>query len=337
MITIEASHINNGGSLILLKFLLKELEKCQIHVVVYIKYRHIYEDLSNSLFQYIELRKTSSLRTLFRYMRKRSNVLFFCSLPPFVFCQNSYVYFHSEYYSCKPGLNGSNKTFSEKVKSYVYYYWISIFKKNVQSFFCQTSLVEKNLKKTYSLIPIILPFYSLPVADNIVYCKEYDFFYPAIGTKHKNHILLFEAFEKLLSHRKATLAVTISEQFENLFFYINKINTKYPNSIINLGYCNEKQLELSYKKSKALIFPSTMESLGLPLIEALTFGLKVMSSDLEYSYMVISNPIVFNPIDSSDIALVMNNYLDGKFENISQKVLVENKISLLIDLLCRKV
>lgn len=334
MIVIEASHINSGGSFTLLKFLLNEFERRKYIAVVYVKYDHIYEDLMARSFYYIELRKTSSIRTIFRYMQRNDNVLFFCSLPPFVHCRNSYVYFHSEYYSYKPVFNVDDKSFFEKIKSYIYYYWIKAFKYNVQNFFCQTSLVRNNLRRTYCLNPLILPFYSLPIVENHSLAKEYDFFYPAIGTIHKNHILLLEAFEELLAHgKKATLAVTISEQYESLLHRVDRVNAKYPNSIINLGYCDEKQLDISYRKSKALIFPSTMESLGLPLIEALAYGLKVMSSDLEYSYKVISNPIVFNPNNSSDIAAVMNNYLDGKYEHVCQEVLVENKMDLLIDFL----
>lgn len=333
MIIIEASHVNNGGSFTLLKFLLKELEQRKYFAIVYVKYEHIYENLLACSFCYIEVRKTSLIRTIYRYMQKNDNVLFFCSLPPFVHCSNSYVYFHSEYYSCKPVFNMDDKSFFEKVKSYIYYYWINKFKNNVQNFFCQTSLVEDNLRRTYGLHPLILPFYSLPIVENNFLTKEYDFFYPAIGAIHKNHILLFEAFEELLSHRHATLAITISEHFENILYHVDKMNAKYPHSIVNLGYCDEKQLSLAYRKSKALIFPSTMESFGLPLIEALAYGLKVMSSDLEYSYKVISNPIVFNPNSPSDIAMIMNNYLDGKYEDICQEVLVENKMDLLMDFL----
>lgn len=335
MIVIEASHINSGGSFTLLKYLLNKLEICRIYTVVYIKYEHIYEELAGCSFCFIKLKKTSSMRTILRYMRRNSNVLFFCSLPPFVYCPGSYVYFHSEYYSRKPIMNQGDKSFSEKVKSYIYYYWIKIFKNNVKHFFCQTALVENNLRSTYLFNPIILPFYNLPIAESVACEKEFDFFYPAIGTLHKNHIILFEAFEQLLSQRHAILAVTISKQYEHLLYHIDKVNAKYPNSIINLGYCDEKQLSISYQKSKALIFPSTMESLGLPLIEALAYGLKVISSDLEYSYKAISNPIVFNPNDLSDIVSVMNNYLDGKYVHVCQKVLIENKIDSLINCLCK--
>lgn len=334
MIIVEASHINNGGSLVLLKFLLKELEKQQISSIVFVKYNHVYKDLFAYSFHFIRIEKTSTISTLFRYTRKRSNVLFFCSLPPFVACQNSYVYFHSEYYSCKPKFKNTGKSTYERLKSYIYYFWIKVFKENVQKFFCQTSLVKNNLRQTYSLESLILPFYSLPtVSMDEQYCKDYDFFYPAIGTKHKNHILLFEAFEKLLSYRKAVLAVTISEQFSNLFPYIDRVNAKFPHSIINLGYCNEKQIGIAYMKSKALIFPSTMESLGLPLIEALSFGIKVITANLEYSYKVVSNPIVFDPYSSQSIADVMRSFLEEKYENVSQNVLVENKIGLLINTL----
>lgn len=44
---------------------------------------------------------------------------------------------------------------------------------------------------------------------------------------------------------------------------------------------HEKLLEY-YKSSKGLLFPSSIESLGLPLLEAARFGLPIIASDLDY-------------------------------------------------------
>ena len=37
-----------------------------------------------------------------------------------------------------------------------------------------------------------------------------------------------------------------------------------------------------YKAADGLLFPSTIETIGLPLLEAATFGLPVLANELEY-------------------------------------------------------
>ena len=44
MITIEASHVNWGGSLVLLMYLIKTLDGMGIKAVVYLKYEHIFKE-----------------------------------------------------------------------------------------------------------------------------------------------------------------------------------------------------------------------------------------------------------------------------------------------------
>ena len=42
-----------------------------------------------------------------------------------------------------------------------------------------------------------------------------------------------------------------------------------------------------YKSAAALLFPSTIETLGLPLIEAASFGLPIIAADVEYAREVL--------------------------------------------------
>ena len=54
-----------------------------------------------------------------------------------------------------------------------------------------------------------------------------------------------------------------------------------------MGVVSYDTLLSMYKSATALLFPSEIETLGLPLIEAAALGLPIMVSDLEYAHDVI--------------------------------------------------
>ena len=92
---------------------------------------------------------------------------------------------------------------------------------------------------------------------------------------------------------------------------------------------SEKVLEI-YQASRALVFPSLIESMGLPLIEANMFGIKVLSSDLPYSHEILNPPIVFDPYETKEIAKTMELFINGRYDGIIQSLKIENKIEELI-------
>ena len=44
-----------------------------------------------------------------------------------------------------------------------------------------------------------------------------------------------------------------------------------------------------YKNADALLFPSYIETLGLPLLEAAAFGLPVLAADVDYAHEVLKD------------------------------------------------
>ena len=88
-----------------------------------------------------------------------------------------------------------------------------------------------------------------------------------------------------------------------------------------------------YNESKAMVFPSLKESMGLPLIEANMCGIKVLSSDLPFSHELLNSPIVFDPYNSSDIARTLELFINGKFDKIKQTIKIKNKIGELINII----
>lgn len=116
------------------------------------------------------------------------------------------------------------------------------------------------------------------------------FFYPASGLPHKNHLRLFKAFSlaSKLSLRPIFLLLTINPE-------IISNDAMYSSSMITLGSLSQQQMSYYYENCDALVFPSLIESLGLPLIEATAFNLPIIASNLGYVFDVCKPLMTFNP------------------------------------------
>ncbi len=124
------------------------------------------------------------------------------------------------------------------------------------------------------------------------------FFYPAPFIPYKNHLNLLKAFDILSSSNKhnTKLLLTLNRQelpieFRNKPYFL----FSYP-----LDFFAIQEI---YKHVDFLVFPSLLESLGLPLIEAKLNHLPIICSDLDYVYQVCNPFRTFNPLSYKDIAM----------------------------------
>lgn len=333
---IEASQIKIGGGKVLLFDLLDYLYKTNQNAKVWIGNKTIYEEIHQKYDLYFDLQQTTRIATLFRYMKRRENVLFFCSIPPMVKCTKSLVYFHNLHYAksfSERLFYLKNKQFCKFLKVSFFHLWISLFNGNCDSWGCQIVDIADRLGREYDLRPLLLPFYSLPAIQVVE--KKFDFCYISYPYPHKNHTTLLNAIDILAQKQSFTVVLTIpkEDQFATLLSRIDEINNKHHKKIIaNVGFIDRKEVFKLYGSSKFSIFPSTLETLGLPLIEAYYCGAKILSSDLGFSYASIKNVITFNPLNEYDIVEVMNKALIGQYDEIKQENVIPNCIKDVINL-----
>ena len=325
MIIIEASHTNFGGGYTLLIELLTQLESKSFSNKVYTANKPVYDDLKKKNFRSSNIVLTNIVETLYRYTKKRERVIFFLSLPPFRTNKKSVVYFHNEL------ILRYNK---KNIKFFFYYIWLKYFIRNVDVIACQTNNIYNALKKIRPNKVLILPFFKkIEVIKEVN--KKHVFCYISSGEKHKNLPQLFKAIEQLLNKYDVNLAVTIEDCKSNkvLINEINKINENANKSVIvNYGLVSKEKIIEIYSSSKALVFPSLFESLGLPLIEANMCGIQVLSSNLSYSHELLNFPIVFNPNEPKDIAKTLEKFINGRFKDIKQSLKIDNKLDELIEI-----
>jgi len=118
-------------------------------------------------------------------------------------------------------------------------------------------------------------------------------FYPAAGYAHKNHSIFAELQSRDMSELIDQLILTLP-------------GTRFPDApdwLSCVGELSHAECISEYEKADALIFPSVLESYGLPLIEAMIIGIPILAADLPYARVLCGDEaIYFDPASSESLA-----------------------------------
>lgn len=150
------------------------------------------------------------------------------------------------------------------------------------------------------------------------------FIYPALPRVFKNFEVICEASKILLEKGVNNFEVILTiDGSENR--YSKLIKHKY-GSIRNIKFIGlqsrDKVFEL-YKISDCLIFPSKLETWGLPISEFKQFGKPILAADLPYARETVGNydmVCFFNPHNPYELANLMENIIYNKLVFQSNKV-----------------
>lgn len=181
----------------------------------------------------------------------------------------------------------------------IYPFFIKQYLGRIKKVIVQTEWVKDEFNKrfNYSKENIILIRPEIKKIDvdsiKIIYKDKFRIFYPATPYIYKNHKVVIEALGILKRENPE-----IIEKLECVFTFSKGENLELDNLIEQLKLQNvikligkipyEKVLEY-YKNSDLLVFPSCLETYGLPLAEAQQFDLDILGVDLPYSREVVGN------------------------------------------------
>lgn len=144
--------------------------------------------------------------------------------------------------------------------------------------------------------------------------KIFDFIYPASGDPHKNHKNLLEAFV-LLSKEEIypSIVLTIDNLlYPKLHLEILSLKKKFNLKITLIGFVSYDDLLVNYfYRSRALIYPSLCESIGMPLLEAKSLGVDILASDLDFVFDIVNPKLTFNPRSAESISIAIKRYVRG--------------------------
>ncbi len=140
---------------------------------------------------------------------------------------------------------------------------------------------------------------------------------------HKNLERLLEAFSKIENNDEYAL-ILVGKAFENYNILGDKEKElSIEKNTIHTGIVTEDELVDLYNLVELFVFPSLYEGFGLPVIEAMACGTKVVSSNTSSLTEVGGNVIpYFNPKDIEEMARVIKeeiNRVDTK-EDIEKRI-----------------
>lgn len=141
--------------------------------------------------------------------------------------------------------------------------------------------------------------------------KKYDFIYVASSEPHKNHRRLIEAWcilaeQGLFPKLCLTMDRNSSAEFCD---WMEERQRRYGLKLENVGNITREQVMNHYMLAKALIYPSLLESFGLPLLEAHRLGLPVLAPELDYVRDILDPEQTFDPLSPVSIAKAVKRFM----------------------------
>lgn len=214
---------------------------------------------------------------------------------------------------------------------YKYFYRINIHTNNFvivqQQWIKQEFMSMFNIdsKKIIVAKPIENLSNAAPYKKSIIQQKENNkklFFYPTFPRPFKNIEIIVDAVSILSDkyENKFEVIITINGK-ENLY---SKRIVKYNNGNKHIKFIGQQDMDQVYEyysKCDCLIFPSKLETWGLPISEFKQFCKPMFIPNLPYASETVSNyqfPKFFDPNNASSLAKLMALLIDNNLHNFDK-------------------
>ena len=335
MVLIDALFINKGGGAVLLEYLIEQILAHPQKDDFFFLLDPRFDKPATLDKNYIVINNKINDRIKFYKQNRSKYAKVFCfanTPPPVKLNVPTYTYFQNQKLLEAP----KHKFKKDYFLVYLKYLVVKLYDKNNDYYIVQTphmaeALVAIGLKDAAHCLTI--PFYDdrkylaahTPFTDRV---KD-EFVFISNPSPQKNHPTLLDAWEYLLEHgHTPKLHVTIDDTAPHLITRMEELVTRGAH-IVNHVYLDPREL---YFNCPYLIFPSVTESFGLPLIEAVDSGMKVLASNLPYVYDAIIPSITFEPYDKVSIADAVIYSLNNELQ--FPEIVTKNEVGRLVALLC---
>lgn len=337
-IVISAINFRSGGPLTILRDCLSELSRSELskrYKIIALVHKRELADYPN--IEYLEFPKSIN-SWLYRiyyeyfYFRKLSKQLrpyLWLSLhdmTPNVACERQAVYMHN------PSIVNKIKPTDWKFdKAYILFacFYKFLYRLNVKrNLYCivqqqwfrkvcakQLNLSEKKFIVARPLIEISSP--ETPVLPER--CKE--FFFPSLPRPFKNFETLCEAACILENKgiKDFEVRITLSGEENSYSKWIYK-QYSHCKSIKFLGLLDKNQMKQNYEEADCLVFPSRLETWGLPVSEFIPFGKPMIIADEPYAHETAQGALCVDYFDTNNAKILsdkMEKLIKGDYSALN--------------------
>lgn len=335
-IVISAVNLRKGGTLTILRNCLEYLsglaQSGNYRIVALVHKKELadypgieYIELSWTLKSWF-LRLWCEYVTMYGISKRLSPVYLWLSLhdtTPNVKAERRAVYCHNPFpfypWKCKELLLNYRIVCFAWFSKYIY--WINIHK-NYRVLVQQQWIREEfrrmfHLPKEEIIVTLPTPVTSMPCIDKTNrQSTVYVFLYPSYGDIHKNFETLCRAanlLEKEIGKGRFKVTLTISGQ-ENKYARWLYAQWGKVGSLDFAGFMTRRQLYETYAQADCLVFPSRVETWGLPISEYASFGKPMLLADLPYAHETAAGSkqtAYFPPTDAEALKEKMKRLVAG--------------------------
>jgi glycosyltransferase involved in cell wall biosynthesis len=320
---VHAINVHQGGGAVLLCDLLRAIPT-DIKVVVHIDARMVVPtDLSDHIHvERVEptlLDRFAAERRLAGTVEPGERVLCFGNLPPLFRLRGEVVVFLQNRYLVDPCALLGALPLKPRVRLWLERVWLRGCRFNASRYIVQTMSMQRMASELLGV-----PVSCVQFVPASVLCQaggraelQFDFLYVASGEPHKNHTALMDAWVLLANDGLfPSLALTLAPNAApELCTRVAQEAASRGLRIQNLGILPHDRLLGLYRQSGALIYPSSFESFGLPLIEARQAGLPVLAPELDYVRDITDPDETFDPRSPVSIAHAVKRFLKCRRPN----------------------
>lgn len=153
---------------------------------------------------------------------------------------------------------------------------------------------------------------------------EEDQFWFNVGTlePRKNQIGLLNAYAELINETGTKFPLVIAGgkgwKLDHFMDVVSDLGLK--DNVIVLGYVNEDQLQWLYQNCFAFVYPSIFEGFGLPVLEAMSQGAAVISSNVTSLPEVVGSAgVLIDPQNNKSLSKAMIDMIEGRIDRSSLK------------------
>lgn len=185
--------------------------------------------------------------------------------------------------------------------SYFYPLYVKLFINDKTYIAVQTETIKKKFSERYrfplekieTFFPEIKEINNDSVEEYLFEKDTYNFIYPSMGAAYKEHMTIAYAMERLyridenLARQIRIHFTLMQDDNKDLYNYICQHHLG--ENFIFHGNISHEQVLSMMKSGEGLLFPSVIETLGLPPLEAASLGTSVIANDMEYVHEVLKD------------------------------------------------
>ncbi len=256
------------------------------------------------------------------WYRACDTFVFFTEVAPlFLWKKSIVVFFDAAYYYF-----GSRNPFARIRKTFLIL-WRKWMFRNLQHIVAISEASKRDLVEKFKVpiaqITVIYPGFKTPLVhtleENIGIHKKPFFMYVGPIKERKNVLRIVEAYIEFrrTTHFNHELYL-VGRQSNGT--YESKVRAciesgEYKNSIVSMTHIDDVGLYTLYRNATALVYPSLLEGFGLPILEALSVGCVVISSNTTSTSEVLGNSgFLVNPNSTTEIAHAMVRVAEGDYD-----------------------